>query len=169
MLPVIFLPIVRLPVVFVLVNAIDAVEPLFVIDVLATSLFSLALFVTSITTSYTDGSYVIVLSDPETSATWYVYVPTALNVNASNVIVPSAAFPFVCVADDAPSSVNVKLNWFTVSVCAVPSIVYDTLDAAKYEKPSEGIPSTDLTSSIQTSLGLADNSVQFGELVGTVN
>ena len=40
---------------------------------------------------------------------------------------------------------------------------------AKYNKPSEGIPKTDLASAVQTSLGKADTSLQASDIVSSVS
>lgn len=45
----------------------------------------------------------------------------------------------------------------------IPEVKTATWDA-KYNKPSGGIPSTDMTSAVQTSLGKADSAVQFSDL-----
>lgn len=50
----------------------------------------------------------------------------------------------------------------------VNSITYDIEDTSKYEKPSGGIPSTDLSSAVQTSLGKADTALQSETYTGTI-
>lgn len=50
----------------------------------------------------------------------------------------------------------------------VGSTTYDVEDTSKYEKPSGGIPSTDLSSAVQTSLGKADTALQSETYTGTI-
>lgn len=54
----------------------------------------------------------------------------------------------------------------TISQSGVANLTSDL--AAKYTKPGGGIPSTDLTSAVQTSLSRSDNAVQKGEIVFNV-
>lgn len=52
-----------------------------------------------------------------------------------------------------------SLNVWNSNIAASAKTVYN-LNTSKYEKPSGGIPATDLTSAIQTSLGKADTALQ---------
>ena len=48
----------------------------------------------------------------------------------------------------------------TISKIKVQGVEHDIKDASAYNKPSGGIPKTDLASSVQDSLGLADSAIQ---------
>ena len=96
--------------------------------------------------------------DPGTAEEYFEEIQTQVNTLTS--IVQSTQLEIGAVQEDLVPTEN-SGNFVNSGV------VYNSL-LPKYEKPSTGIPSTDLSSSVQGSLGLADNSVQFGELVGTV-
>ena len=57
----------------------------------------------------------------------------------------------------------------------VPEAIKDLAEATdgvledKYEKPSGGIPSTDMTSAVQKSLGKADTALQSTDIVSSVD
>lgn len=54
-------------------------------------------------------------------------------------------------------------------VLNIKDVAARTTAAEKYNKPSGGIPSTDMTIAVQTSLDKADNAVQIGDIVETIN
>ena len=104
-------------------------------------------------------------SAPSSSASWYsandyyLYANTSGNYSESAGGGVSDVYPLTLTINGTSTVYNPGTAAQTISFLA-PTSAQITAWNAKYDKPSGGIPKTDLASAVQTSLGKADTALQ---------
>lgn len=100
--------------------------------------------------------------DPTSSGTATEFIATVSQDANGEITATKAALPTASTSGAGITSLSSAHDSSAENVAATPKAVKDAYDLAdgKYTLPDGGIPKTDLASGVQTSLGLADTSLQ---------
>lgn len=100
--------------------------------------------------------------DPTASGTAIEFIATVSQDANGEITATKAALPTASTSAAGITSLSSAHDSTAENVAATPKAVKDAYDLAdgKYSLPSSGIPSTDMATAVQTSLGLANTSLQ---------
>ena len=100
--------------------------------------------------------------DPTASGTATEFIATVSQDANGEITATKAALPSASTSAAGITSLSSAHDSSVENVAATPKAVKDAYDLAssKYALPSGGIPSTDMATAVQTSLGLADTALQ---------